>query len=148
MGIWESALILLGIGIVSQRFKAGVGLAELGVGIRELAGAPLGGLGTGMGEFGTGLRTFAESLGDIGRGFSDLFKGIPQLPGPGPGQLPPSNGNGLLVTVSGGDKTTNLAGGGGNVPSSAWYTIDDPLGLPSTKYGYAPAQNGWMVWQI
>ena len=119
MGIWQSALILLGIGIVSERFGAGVGLGELGTGIRTLAAAPLGGLGVGFGEFGTGLRTFAESLGDIGRGFGELFKHIPQLPapgppGPGPQIVTPTNGNGLM-TVSGGDDTTNWTGGGGNV---------------------------------
>ncbi|GAI52440.1 unnamed protein product, partial [marine sediment metagenome] len=79
MGLWESALMLVGIGIISARFKAGIGLAELGFGIKELAQAPLGGLGLGLGEFGTGLRTFAESLGDIGRGFGELFKHIPPL---------------------------------------------------------------------
>ncbi|GAI39993.1 unnamed protein product, partial [marine sediment metagenome] len=30
MGLAQSALILLGIGIISSRFKAGVGLGELG----------------------------------------------------------------------------------------------------------------------
>lgn len=121
MGIWESALILLGIGIVSERFGAGIGLGELGTGIRTLAAAPLGGVGAGLGEFGTGLRTFAEALGDVGRGFGELFKNIPKLPSPFltppllPGEAPPVNGNGLM-TVSGGDTTTNLPGGGGNVP--------------------------------
>jgi len=150
MGIWESALILLGIGIISQRFKAGVGLAELGVGIRELAGAPLGGLGTGMGEFGTGLRTFAESLGDIGRGFGELFKNIP---GYGGGEGFGGNGAGTrtgLLTVSGGDKTTQLAGGGGNVPTSPWtsqvlaesWVAGAPLPGMETKY-LIRQENGW-----
>jgi len=123
MGIWESALILLGIGIVSERFGAGVGLGELGTGIRTLAAAPLGGVGAGLGEFGAGLRTFAEALGDVGRGFGELFKNIPQLPSPFltppllPGAVPPVNGNGL-ITVSGGEPTDLLPGGGGNVPTN------------------------------
>ncbi|GAI49308.1 unnamed protein product, partial [marine sediment metagenome] len=84
-----------------SRFKAGVGLAELGFGIKELAQAPLGGLGLGLGEFGTGLRTFAESLGDIGRGFGELFANIPPL-----------------FPSAGGSDTDLDAGGGGNVPSN------------------------------
>jgi len=136
MGIWESALILLGIGIVSQRFKAGVGLAELGVGIRELAGAPFGGFGVGLGELGTGMRTFAESLGDIGRGFGELFKFIPKWAQPG------------LSTDSGGADTDLYTGGGGNVPPGAetWWTMD-VSGLPLTKYAWVPSpQNGYTVW--
>lgn len=121
MGIWESALILLGIGIVSERFGAGVGLGELGTGIRTLAAAPLGGIGAGLGEFSYGLRSFGEALGDIGRGFGALFENLPggngryvppYVPPPPPG----FNGNGELTTVSGGDNSTQLAGGGGNVP--------------------------------
>ena len=119
MGIWESALILLGVGIVSSRFKAGVGLQELGLGIRELGAAPLGGLGVGLGEFAGGLRSFAESLGDIGRGFGDLFKHIPKWAQPGQvPALPPANGNGDLIVKPGGDDKTYLVGGGGNVPSN------------------------------
>ena len=133
MGIWQSALILLGIGIVSERFGAGVGLGQLGTGIRTLAAAPLGGVGAGLGEFGGGLRTFAEALGDVGRGFGTLFENIPEFgrkgfppqqpsrPGildlvPYPG-LPgvPTQG---LITVSGGDRTSLSTGGGGNVPTA------------------------------
>lgn len=128
MGLWESALILLGIGIVSERFGAGVGLGELGTGIRTLAAAPLGGVGAGLGEFGGGLRTFAEALGDVGRGFGALFENIPRIgPGP-PGPFGPNGGEEQyaivpprqppLITVSGGDQTSNLAGGGGQVPQA------------------------------
>lgn len=153
MGIWQSALILLGIGIVSERFGAGVGLGQLGVGIRELAGAPLGGLGTGLGEFAGGLRAIAESFGDIGRGFGEMFKHIPEFGRKGfPPQQPSrpgiTNGNGLygggivppgypgngLLTVSGGDRTTDLTGGGGNVPrgfnGGGIITIPPPVTLP------------------
>lgn len=123
MGIWESALILLGIGIVSERFGAGVGLGELGTGIRTLAAAPLGGIGSGLGEFSGGLRSFAEALGDIGRGFGTLFENLPEFGSGGfPPQQPPAsvngngNGNGL-TQVGGGDDTADLAGGGGHVPT-------------------------------
>jgi len=142
MGIWESALILLGVGIVSSRFKAGVGLQELGLGIRELGAAPLGGIGTGLGEFAGGLRLFAESLGDIGRGFGELFKHIPTLPSvpglplPGPADpykgLPPPP---TYMTVSGGDMTTQLTGGGGNVPRGP-DILDIPV--PTAPPGPAP----------
>jgi len=120
MGLWESALILLGVGIVSSRFKAGVGLGELGTGIQTLIAAPLTGTGTGLSSFAGGVRDLSETLGDLGRGIGELFKNIPSLPSPllTPPLLPgaaPSNGV-PLITVSGGDKTSDLAGGGGNVP--------------------------------
>ncbi len=136
MGIWESALMLLGIGIISSKFKAGVGLGELGLGIRELTAAPLGGLGTGLGEFGGGLRIFAESLGDIGRGFGDLFAFIPQWARPG------------LSTDSGGADTDLYTGGGGNVPPGVetWWTMD-VAGLPLSRYAWVPSpKNGYEVW--
>jgi len=154
MGLWESALILLGVGIVSSRFKAGVGLQELGLGIRELGAAPLGGIGTGLGEFAGGLRSFAESLGDIGRGFGDLFKFIPKWAQPGQvPALPPSNGNGNgdLIVKPGGDDNTYLVGGGGNVPTNGpILTLGTDIGPITGTYsqifgfyatrGFTPAQ--------
>lgn len=138
MGLAESALILLGIGIVSSRFKAGVGLGELGTGISTLVAAPLVGTGTGLSTFSGGVRDLAETLGDLGRGFGELFKHIPKLPPPGgwlpfiPGitdengnGAPPVNGNGIwnvvqpyLIVDSGGNDKTLLTGGGGNVPTN------------------------------
>lgn len=139
MGIWQSALILLGIGIVSERFGAGVGLGELGTGIKTLAAAPLGGIGAGLGEFGGGLRTFAEALGDVGRGFGTLFENIPEFGGKGfPPQQPSIPGIIFpepipwdpslaaptpLTQVVGGDRTSNLSGGGGNVQKPLIVTI-------------------------
>jgi len=137
MGLAQSALILLGIGIISEKFGAGVGLGELGTGIKTLAAAPLGGVGAGLFEFSGGLRAFGEALGDIGRGFGELFKNIPKYGWKGfPPQQPPAispngNGNGL-ITVSGGDPTTYLPGGGGNVPTNGPVLI--PVG-PVTSYG-------------
>ena len=139
MGIAESALILLGIGIVSQKFGAGLGLEQLGVGIKTLAAAPLGGVGLGLGEFSTGLRGFAESLGDIGRGFGTLFENIPKLPGvpagppgagggafppPRPGEVPvlprlpvtPISLRDLSTVKAGGGSGELLPGGGGSTP--------------------------------
>lgn len=131
LGLAQSALVLLGIGIVSSRFKAGVGLGELGTGIQTLVAAPLTGTGTGLSSFAGGLTDLAVSLGDIGRGFGELFKNIPQLPPPreGPPRHGTSNGNGVvdppqiwfaarpLIPDSGGSASTLLAGGGGNSPS-------------------------------
>jgi len=127
MGIAQSALILLGIGIVSSRFKAGVGLGELGTGIQTLVAAPLTGTGTGLSAFAGGLRDVFETFGDLGRGLSSLFGAIPKLPGNG--YVPPLNGNGQqlesfpiyaatrpLITDSGGSLASLLTGGGGNVP--------------------------------
>lgn len=137
MGLWESALILLGIGIVSSRFKAGVGLGELGVGIQTLVAAPLVGTGTGLSAFAGGIRDISETLGDLGRGFATLFESIPKLPElpkwwPSENGLPPpSSGNGLM-TVSGGDQTSQLAGGGGNVPLAVWNGPYIPSPTPTT----------------
>ena len=139
MGIAETALILLGVGIISEKFGAGAGLGELGTGIRTLAGAPLGGVGMGLGEFATGLRSIAEALGDIGRGFGALFGNIPGYTPPGP--LPPGGADppqiilpppvvpppvvvveptpvvAWLTTDSGGGPSDLLTGGGGSTPS-------------------------------
>ena len=123
MGLAQSALILLGIGIISEKFGAGVGLGELGTGIRTLAAAPLGGVGAGLGEFSLGLRGFGEALGDIGRGFGALFENIPEGIGP-QGGLGGGGGGARtlfpapqpLIPDSGGSSKTLLAGGGGNVP--------------------------------
>ena len=132
MGLAQSALILLGIGIVSSRFKAGVGLGELGTGIQTLVAAPLTGTGTGLSSFAGGLRDLSESLGDLGRGFGALFENIPKLPPTTPG-----DGNGqqlerlpiirpaVLVTQGGGDSSQLLPGGGGNVP-----VVIGPIDLP------------------
>jgi len=136
MGLAESALILLGIGIVSSRFKAGVGLGELGVGIQTLVAAPLMGTGTGLSSLAGGLKDVFETFGDLGRGLSTLFESIPTLPpaqeGPRlPRTIPPTiapTPSPPLVTVSGGDQTTSLAGGGGNVPK----TYNHILTLPYT----------------
>lgn len=122
MGLAESALILLGIGIVSSRFEAGKGLGELGAGIQTLVAAPLTGTGTGLSTFAGGLRDVFETFGDLGRGLGALFENIPKLP-----QQPPGNGNGQqlerapiytvsrLVQDSGGSSSSLLSGGGGNV---------------------------------
>ena len=89
MGLAQSALILLGIGIVSSRFKAGTGLGELGSGISTLVAAPLVGTGTGLSTFAGGIRDLSTTLGDLGRGIGALFENIPKLPPTTPG-----NGNG------------------------------------------------------
>ena len=145
MGLAQSALILLGIGIVSSRFKAGVGLGELGTGIQTLVAAPLTGTGTGLSAFSGGLRDLAETLGDLGRGFGTLFENIPKLPqlpagppGSGGGAFPSpgtGNGNGIvppgfpggggggvrtLIPDSGGSQNTLLAGGGGAVTDNRY----------------------------
>ena len=84
MGLAESALVLLGIGIVSSRFKAGTGLGELGSGIQTLVAAPLTGTGQGLSTFAGGLRDVFETFGDLGRGLGSLFENRPKLPGASP----------------------------------------------------------------
>lgn len=151
MGLGESALILLGVGIISQRFGAGLGLEQLGVGIKTLAAAPLGGVGLGIGEFAGGLRGLAESLGDIGRGFGELFAHIPQLPPrrelPPPGEIPGipgpaypgwgGDGGGVrsfigqptLSPSAGGGSSDLLPGGGGSTPSPG---LPPPVPIPTS----------------
>lgn len=145
MGVQEMALMLLGIGILSERFGGGRGLAELGTGIQAVIAAPLTGTGTGLSSLAGGVKDISESFGDLGRGISDLLGGfqLPQTVGPGgsgsgllpsPGgngglpALPPLNGGGggaravfptrpaLLIPDSGGSGSTLMPGGGGNVP--------------------------------
>lgn len=157
MGIAQSALILLGIGIVSSRFKAGVGLGELGTGISTLVAAPLTGTGTGLSSLAGGIRDISETLGDLGRGFSDLFASIPKLPSlPGASPAPPgfgpgegwgANGGGggaritfptrpaLLVPDSGGSGNTLLTGGGGAVTQPVIPVRPPPVLL---EPGYTP----------
>ena len=140
MGLAESALLLLGVGIVSSRFKAGAGLGELGTGIQTLVAAPLTGTGMGLGAFAGGLRDLAEAFGDIGRGIAAIFGAFPKS---GNGYIPPLNGNGQqqedypngngtpppitnldLKPDSGGSAKTLLAGGGGNVPNGPVMTLE------------------------
>ena len=156
MGLAESALILLGIGIVSSRFQAGTGLSELGNGIQTLVAAPLTGTGTGLSIFSGGLRDLAMSLGDIGRGFGTLFSNIPPIQGWGDplpyggGLVPPSGGGGgALKPDGGGNSTQLLAGGGGNVflPIPIPDPKQRPSGVfqtPSGAYSY-PGAPHWFV---
>ena len=172
MGVQEMALMLLGVGILSERFGGGRGLGELGTGIQTLIAAPLTGTGAGLTGFAGGLRDLAESFGDIGRGISALLGGIPAWARPGyvgpggsgSGQLPQpdisngGNGNGLppiwaasnlLITDSGGSDKTLLTGGGGNVPRS--FTWTDPSAFIRSHYVVTPGYHaelglqGWWV---
>ncbi len=130
MGLAESALVLLGIGIISSRFGAGTGLGELGAGITSLVSAPLVGTGTGLSSLAGGLRDVFETFGDLGRGLGILFENIPKLPPipggglPGPGRRPPTVSVPSLprlpvypmVVKSGGGSGELLPGGGGSTP--------------------------------
>jgi len=78
--IAKGALLLIGSGIIAERFGAGAGLAGLGGGIREIAAAPMGGLGTGLREFSGGLGALASVFSDIGKGIGDIFANIPRGP--------------------------------------------------------------------
>ena len=133
MGVQEMALMLLGIGILSEKFGGGKGLISLGTGVQALVAAPLTGTGTGLSSLAVGLRSLAESFGDIGRGLSSLFEAIPRGPLtgipfapvvtvpslPAPSPLPPiisMLGPPPLIPDSGGSGATLLPGGGGHVP--------------------------------
>lgn len=135
MGIAESALVLLGIGILSGKLGAGTGLSELGTGIQTLVAAPLTGTGTGLLSFATGLRAVFETFGDLGRGLSSLFESIPKYDPSTPPFIPdpttpdPTEPISILPTrppifnltqTGGGSNNTLLAGGGGNVPRRGW----------------------------
>lgn len=154
MGLAESALILLGIGIVSSRFKAGVGLGELGTGIQKLVAAPLTGTGTGLSIFAGGLRDVFETFGDLGRGLGALFESIPKIPGFGGGEGFGGNGGGArkngngqvwymtqpygtpkeLITEGGGSDKALLPGGGGNVPNGRILTLGTDIGPITGTY--------------
>ena len=169
MGVQEMALMLLGVGILSERFGGGRGLQELGTGVQTLIAAPLTGTGTGLTSFAGGLRALAESFGDIGRGISALLGGFPEWARPGyvgpggsgSGQLPqpgaslPGNGNGLppliaMSTDGGGSSSTLLAGGGGNV-TGASFSFVEPSAFIQEHYAVTPGYHaglgvsGWWV---
>lgn len=143
LGLAQSALILLGIGIVSSRFKAGTGLQELGTGITSLVAAPLTGTGTGLSSLAGGIRDVSETFGDLGRGLGTLFENIPSLP-PGPPRPPAIGGPPVvalpmlpsvptirpatLITNSSGDLAT---GGGIRVPIGRTQPVILPAVLPS-----------------
>ena len=167
MGVQEMALMLLGIGLISERFGGGRGLQELGTGVQTLIAAPLVGTGTGLSSFAGGIKDLAESFGDIGRGISALLGGIPEWARPGregfpPRQPPaalPENG-GLppiiamlappLTTDSGGSDSTLLAGGGGSVPGAS-FSFVEPSAFIRSAYAVTPGYHaglgvsGWWV---
>jgi len=153
MGITETALLLLGVGIISEQLGGGVGLQKLGTGVQSIVSAPLTGTGMGLSSLAGGIRDIAETFGDLGRGISALigsFGGLQNLPGyvgpggsgsgnlPAPGATLPGNG-GLppLITMSGGSGATLAAGGGQQVP----YTPTVPLlpQVPSTPVVTTPS---------
>lgn len=101
-GIALGLALMLGLGIISKKFKAGLGLGEVGVGITQLATgvtalgmAPFKAFGGGLGEMAVGIKSFSETLGDLGRGIGALLANIPGAGGyvgpggAGSGQLPP-----------------------------------------------------------
>ena len=153
MGVQEMALMLLGIGILSERFGGGRGLQELGTGIQSLVAAPLTGTGTGLTSLAGGIKSIAETFGDLGRGLSALLGALPSLPPPREG--PPSHGsangnggNGLmpplisliappLTTDSGGSSKTLLSGGGGSVPGAS-FSFDIPASFILERYAVTP----------
>ena len=152
MGVQEMALMLLGIGIISEQFGGGEGLISLGKGVQTIVAAPLTGTGTGLASLAGGLKTLAESFGDIGRGLAALFESIPRGPFSGipfapisengNGTLPPSGGNGpppliAMSTDSGGSGSTLLSGGGGNVPGAS-FSFVEPSAFIRSAYAVAP----------
>jgi len=161
MGVQEMALMLLGIGIISEQFGGGRGLQELGTGVQALVAAPLTGTGTGLASLAVGFRALAESFGDIGRGLSKLFEAIPRGPltgipfAPvveGPTPLPPTPGTGLppLIAMSGDGAASLYTGGGANVPTGYTFTPIAPspfiLQHYTVKSGLDPyGTAGWYV---
>ena len=148
------ALMLLGIGIISERFGGGKGLISLGTGVSTLVAAPLKGTGTGLSSLAGGLKDLAATFGDIGRGLSALFDAIPKgpltgipfapiaaptpAPAPAPGPIPFIGGNGpALIPVSGGSGATLLPGGGGNVPGAS-FSFQEPSAFILARYSVTP----------
>ncbi|MBA7644007.1 hypothetical protein ES703_51742 [subsurface metagenome] len=150
MGVQEMALMLLGIGIISEQFGGGLGLQQLGAGVQSLVAAPLIGTGTGLSSLAQGLVSIATAFGDIGQGIAALLDSLGGLPGIIPG-LPPGlptgngNGNGIpLIPMSGGDDSTDLTGGGGNVPTPPLQPPISPVPTPS-PYWPTPVQPPYLL---
>ncbi len=159
MGVQEMALMLLGIGILSERFGGGRGLSELGTGIQTLVAAPLTGTGTGLSSLAGGIRDISGTFGDLGRGISALLGSfqLPQAVGPGgsgSGMLPSPGGNGGLPVLpplngggggaragllpdAGGSGATLLPGGGGNVPGAS-FSFVEPSAFIRATYSVTP----------
>ncbi len=78
--IAKGALLLIGAGIVAERFGAGTGLAGLGTGIQTIVASPGTGVGTGLSGTARGLTDIGKAIGDIGRGFGTFFEQIPKIP--------------------------------------------------------------------
>ena len=124
-GIAKGALVLIGAGILAERFGAGTGLSGLGAGITSIVSAPGVGVGLGLSGTATGIRDIGESFGDIGRGLGDIFKYLPFSPE----AKPPGYGDTQLAPKAGNDYTQVLAGGGGNVQpggSHGGYEVQGP----------------------
>ena len=119
--IAKGALLLIGTGILAERFGAGAGLSGLGAGISSIVAAPGMGIGAGLTGTATGIRSIGESFGDIGRGIASIFGAIPwAAPEPGVGQgYPWLQAVTPLITVAGGLGSTLAAGGGANTPAGA-----------------------------
>ena len=124
--IAKGALLLIGTGILAERFGAGAGLSGLGAGISSIVAAPGVGIGAGLTGTATGIRSIGESFGDIGRGIASIFAALPQAQAPiepqitAPSLWDPLNISGLLnlIPTSGGSGSTLAAGGGANTPAS------------------------------
>ena len=103
--------IVLGLGIISKRFGAGVGLGEagaglsqIGLGITDVGMAPFKAVGGGLSEVATGITAFSTSLGNVGRGIGDLLASITGQPS-GSYVGPGGAGSGLLPAPGNGTRT-------------------------------------------
>lgn len=129
--IAKGALLVLGVGILSDKLGGGAGLGSLGTGISSIVSSPGVGIGTGLSATAGGL----NDIFSIFTGFMDYWENfLKDIPGGGLTVIPPwltiadqegpaGDGSGSdalnplvppLINVSGGGSSDNLAGGGGN----------------------------------
>jgi len=111
----KGALLVLGVGVLSEKYGAGKGLAELGGGVQAIAAAPMTGLGTGLSSLATGVSDIGGAFGDIGRGIADILAPLTRWGGGAAPGLPGWIGQPPLIPAGGGSGAGLQAGGGGNV---------------------------------
>ena len=134
------------VGVLASKLKAGLGLQELGAGLYEIGVAPFKGLGMGLGYTAGGVTAMGEAVGGVGRGLSEFFKPFIDLFGAIGGGYGGGEGFG---TNGGGNRVEDRYNG---VPKAeTWLMATKPTPAMGAMYGWrAEDRNGtqYRVWLL